>query len=203
LSTAHVGEKEDRQEKVTHGSSYELTLPIFFLSGNLSDKFGSVTKEEIIKKLGLELLPEEGGYYRQTFKSKQMLPGARACSTAIYYLITPEQFSALHRVPQDEIFHFYLGDPVDMIQITPEGTLTEHVLGQEIMEGQELQVAVRGSVWQGTRLRKTGQWALLGCTVAPGFEFADFEIKSRDELALLFPQHEKQITYFTSASPSF
>lgn len=164
-----------------------------------------MTAEEIIKRLHLVPLPEEGGYYRQTFKSDGILAhlpnhkGPRSFSTAIYYLVTPEEFSALHRVPQVEMFHFYLGDPVEMIQITESGHLTRLVIGTDLAVGHEPQVTVAPNVWQGTRLLAGGKFALMGCTVTPGFEFADFEIQTRDELTRRFPTHAKMIERFTRA----
>lgn len=160
---------------------------------------------EIIDLLGLETLPEEGGFFRQTHKAKGIIPaealpnhnGPRAYSTAIYYLVTPESFSALHLVAQNEMFHFYLGDPVEMIQIEPTGELTKHIIGNDLAAGQRPQVLAPADVWQGTRLVEGGKWALLGCTVSPGFEFDDFVLKSRAELTKLFPQHATAIAKYT------
>ncbi|PIR26356.1 MAG: hypothetical protein COX62_06605 [Deltaproteobacteria bacterium CG_4_10_14_0_2_um_filter_43_8] len=161
--------------------------------------------EEVISFLNLEPLPEEGGFYRETYRAKSSIPvnvlpqhnGARTYSTCIYYLLTPSEFSALHRLPQDEIFHFYLGDPVNMIQIDDAGTLKEITLGHHLENGQSVQVLAPGNVWQGTRLNAGGKWALLGTTVAPGFEFADFEVLSRSELLRQFPQHKEKALPYT------
>ncbi len=161
--------------------------------------------EEIIEKLQLVPLPEEGGYYRETYRSEGVIPdgviagskGVRNFSTQIYYLVTPDEFSALHRVKtSDEIFHFYLGDPVEMVQITEKGEMSTHVLGQKIPE-YNLQVVAPRGVWQGTRLIEGGNWALLGCSVAPGFEFSDFEVKTRSEFIDLFPQHKSAVERYT------
>lgn len=160
---------------------------------------------EIIEKLGLIPLPEEGGFYKETYRSSGLIPdnalpdheGDRRFSTQIYYLVTPEEFSGLHRVKgSDEVFHFYLGDAVEMLQITECGKKKKVILGQNIPE-QSLQEAVPKGVWQGTKLLEGGQWALLGCSVSPGFEFADFEVKSRSEFLELFPHHEKDIYEYT------
>lgn len=161
----------------------------------------------MIQLLQLEPLSNEGGFYRQTFKSHGRIPsfllsqhtGERAYGTAIYYLITPESFSALHLVPQDEMFHFYAGDAVEMLQIQPSGEIKSVILGNRLQEGHSPQVLVGGNIWQGTRLVRGGQWALLGCTVCPGFEFEDFQMKSREELTALFPQHREWIHRFTHA----
>ena len=163
-----------------------------------------MTADDIIKKLGLIPLPEEGGFYKETYRSPDTIPddviphnGVRCYSSQIYYLITPDEFSGLHRVKSDEVFHFYLGDPVEMIQIDKDRNLKQFILGPDILSDQSLQVVVPKGIWQGTRLINDGQWALMGCTVAPGFEFEDFEIKSRAELIHEYPQHEMQITKFT------
>lgn len=161
--------------------------------------------EEVIKLLGLEPLPGEGGFYHQTYKAKGIIPasilpqhsGERAYGTAIYYLVTPESFSALHLVPQDEIFHFYLGDAVEMLQIKENGETRTLLIGPDLKRGQRPQVVAPGNTWQGTRLLQGGKWALLGCTVCPGFEFSDFKMKSREEFAKLFPQHKELIRKFT------
>lgn len=160
---------------------------------------------QIIELLNLEPLPEEGGFFKESYRAKGTIPttalpnhdGSRNFSTLIYYLLTPEEFSGLHRVKaSDEIFHFYLGDPVEMIQINSDGELSTIIMGQKIPE-QSLQTVVNSMVWQGTRLLPGGKWALLGCSVAPGFDYADFEIKTQPEFLNLFPQHKKVIERFT------
>ena len=166
-----------------------------------------MTSKQVIECLGLQPLPGEGGYYRQTYKSAGKIPaqalpehdGPRAFGTAIYYLVTPESFSALHWVPQDEVFHFYLGDPVEMFQIHPDGQARTCVIGPDLEKGQRPQAVAPGKVWQGTRLVEGGAWALLGCTVCPGFEFADFRLEKRDALIARFPQHSERIRLFTHA----
>ena len=161
---------------------------------------------EVIEILGLVPLPEEGGYYRETYRdqgfiSREALPhlgGDRSYSTCIYYLITPEEFSALHAVKSTEIFHFYLGDPIKMIQIGEQGQLKEIVLGHHLEEGHQLQAVVPPRTWQGTKLLGQGEWALMGCTVAPGFEFSDFIMEGARSLVERFPQHEKIIREYTT-----
>jgi hypothetical protein len=160
---------------------------------------------KVIELLKLEPLPQEGGYFRRTYESAGMIPsgllsayeGERFFSTAIYYLVTPDSFSALHRLPQDELFHFYLGDPVEMVQISPSGNAKRIVLGPDILNGQELQTLAPGGVWQGTRLLANGTWALLGTTVTPGFDWRDFERGTRENLRKRFPQHGDLIEAFT------
>jgi len=139
-----------------------------------------VNAREVIELLGLEPHPKEGGYFRETYRSDGASdPGApfvgeRSHSTAIYYLLTPETFSAMHRLPGDEVFHFYLGDPVEMLELHPDGSARTITLGNN-PRSMQLQHVVYGGVWQGTRLVEGGQWALMGCTVAPGFDYADYE----------------------------
>jgi len=157
--------------------------------------------EEIIAKLGLTKLPEEGGLYRETYRSAQQMhlpQGVRNCCTAIYYLVTPDEFSSLHRVASDEIVHFYSGDPVEMLQIFDDGVSQKILLGSDVLAGQFPQVVVPAGVWQGTRLSGGGAWALLGCTVSPGFELADFEAGSRTRLTARFPSLTAEIARFTT-----
>lgn len=159
---------------------------------------------EIIKKLDLVPLPEEGGYYRETFRSSRMVNsealGVKSECTCIYYLITDDSFSALHAVDQDEIFHFYAGSPVEMFQFTTDGNGTEITLGNDLFNDEIPQVIVPHGVWQGTKLKdpQKGSWALLGCTVAPGFDIENFHIESRSELIKKYPHLVDQITRYTN-----
>ena len=164
-----------------------------------------LTHTEIIKKLKLIPLEGEGGFFSQTFKdsSSDLLQKSNAkgnflvASTAIYFLITPEHFSVLHRLPQVEIFHFYLGSPVEMLQICPLGKMKKIILGHDILADQQVQVIIERATWQGTRLVPGGDWALMGATVSPGFEFSDLEVASRKELLLQHPKHADAILQFT------
>jgi len=160
------------------------------------------TVKNIIKILDLKPLAIEGGYYRETYRSdetvdKPHLPrryqSARAFSTAIYYLLTPETFSTLHKLPTDEIFHFYLGDPVEMLQLKDDGTGKLITIGNDLERGYFLQVVVPKFTWQGTSLIEGGEFALLGATNAPGFEFEDFLIPDVEELIKQHPAFEKKI----------
>ena len=159
--------------------------------------------QEVISKLGLVPLPIEGGFFRETYRSSRLVDsalGQRSECTAIYYLITEESFSALHVVDQDEIFHFYAGDPVEMFQILPDGTSKTIIMGNDFLNNEIPQVIVPHGVWQGTRLKTSGKgkWALLGCTVAPGFEYENFHLEPRDVLLAKFPQYREQIVRFTT-----
>jgi hypothetical protein len=164
-----------------------------------------MTADEIRRLLGLAPHPE-GGYFRETYRAAETLPraalparyaGDRAVSTAIYYLLTPDTFSALHRLASDEVFHFYAGDPVDMLLLRDGGgeVLT---LGSDLAAGMQPQVVVPAGVWQGARLRAGGAWALLGTTVAPGFDFADYETGARAALQRAWPDLADAIASLTS-----
>ena len=156
-----------------------------------------MTADQIINSLRLKPHPEEGGYFVETYRSqefisKEALPdrydGARSYGTAIYYLLTPDTFSALHRLRSDEVFHFYLGDPVEMLQLWPDGTGKVVLLGTDVLNGMVPQVIVPKGVWQGARLVEGGRFALLGTTVAPGFDARDYESGRRDILIKSFSQ---------------
>jgi len=137
---------------------------------------------ELIAALDLKPHPE-GGYYRETYRSDKVAgEPPRALSTAIYYLLVADTFSELHRLTADEIFHFYLGDTVEMLQLFEDGQAKIVKLGQNLAAGEQLQVVLPAGVWFGSRLVAGGTYALMGTTVAPGFDFADFERGSRAEL---------------------
>lgn len=164
--------------------------------------------KEIIKLLGLKPLETEGGYFRETYRSedilsKEVLPSRyrsdRCLATVIYYLLTPDNFSAMHKVSSDEIFHFYLGDLVQMLLLSPDGKGREVTLGQDIKRGQQLQMVVPRGVWQGVKLRKGGRFALLGTTVCPGFEYEDFILGMRDLLTKEYPKHAAEILGLTKS----
>lgn len=159
---------------------------------------------EIIRFLQLQPLPHEGGWYRETCRSSLQLPAdvlapryrsARSAGTAIYYLLTPDTFSALHRLPTEEVFHFYLGDPVEMLQLGPTAQEGGRIvtLGSDILAGQQVQTLVPAGVWQGSLLRPGGTLALMGTTMAPGFDFADYEAANRDALLADFSDFAERI----------
>ena len=165
-----------------------------------------MTPEDLIRLLKLEPLQPEGGFYRETYRSSDLLPeeslppryrGARSMGTAIYYVITPEHFSTLHRLQSDEVFHFYLGDPVEMLLIFADGNTETRILGQDLEKGQHLHACVPMQVWQGARLVEGGSFALLGTTVAPGFDPSDFELGDRGNLIQCFPHVAGLISIFT------
>jgi len=152
--------------------------------------------DAIRRLLNLVPLPGEGGHYRETYRAPLRIPAAalpptygaaRTASTAIYYLLTPESFSALHCLRGDEVYHFYLGDPVELLQLDPAGDGKVTVLGPDLEAGMRPQAVVPAGVWQGSRLRPGGRVALLGTTMAPGFEFEDIEMAGRPALCRDFP----------------
>jgi len=164
--------------------------------------------QEVISSLKLEKHPKEGGWFRETYRSDEKFDGSslpsrygsdRAYSTLIYYLISAEHFSGFHRLKSDEIYHFYLGDPAHLCTIGAEGSVKETVLGCDIGAGATLQALVPQGHWQAVYLKPGGKWALLGCTVSPGFEYeGDFEDGQRQSLTAQFPQHADLITRLTS-----
>lgn len=164
-----------------------------------------MTAADVIRLLNLQPHPVEGGFFRETYRSAATLPAAalpahgadRSACTAIYYLLKPGHVSELHVLPGDEVFHFYLGGPVRMLQLWPDGSGREVVLGADIAAGEVPQLVVPGGVWQGTRLVGDTGFALLGCTVAPGFDYADYRSASRAELVGTWPAFTAQITALT------
>jgi uncharacterized protein len=164
-----------------------------------------LTAEQIRELLKMLPHPIEGGYFAETYRSAATVarsalsgyPGDRSMSTAIYYLLTPDTFSAMHRVRGDEMFHFYLGDPLEMLLLKPDGNSEVLLLGQDIASGMRLQHNVPGGVWQGSRVRKGGRFALLGTTMAPGFEYEDYETGNRQDLTGRYPQYAELITALT------
>ncbi len=168
------------------------------------------TAKTLIDLLDLQPLPGEGGFYRQTWVASDELAAAalparygraKPAGTAIYYLVTdaPDGFSAMHRLPTDEIFHFYLGDPVEQLLLHQDGRTERVVLGQDLRAGQRVQHTAPAGCWQGTRLLPGGRVALLGTTMAPGFDAQDFEPGTRADLSTAFPDAAELIAALTRA----
>jgi predicted cupin superfamily sugar epimerase len=164
--------------------------------------------EEIIRVLNLKPLPGEGGLSAESYRSSESISrdslparysGSRLMSTAIYYLLNDDNdsFSALHVLKTDETYHFYLGDPVEMLLLLPGGNSQTVILGQDLLGGQAVQVTVPAGVWQGSRLVAGGQFALLGTTMAPGFDLADFMLGERAKLVSGWPQEAGRIRRLT------
>jgi hypothetical protein len=159
--------------------------------------------------LELKPLEIEGGFFRQTYRSDETvavsaLPqrygGGRVLGTAIYYLLTPQVHSRLHRLKSDEIFHFLLGDPVEMLQLRPDGTSAVTAIGPDLAAGEQLQVVVARGTWQGSLLRPGGRWALMGVTVAPGFDYADYESADARALVEEYPRRRDLICLLAAPS---
>jgi hypothetical protein len=165
-----------------------------------------LSAEYIIKKFNLKPLPVEGGFYSQTYRSSERIPKTalpdryisdRPIGSAIYYLLTPQTCSALHRLKSDEIYHFYLGDPVIMLQLHPSGAARTIELEHDINKGRQLQVVVPKEVWQGSCLQERGKFALLGTTMAPGYDDSDFEPGNRDDLIRRYPEFRELVARLT------
>jgi predicted cupin superfamily sugar epimerase len=159
-----------------------------------------MTAEEIKSLLKLEPHPREGGSFRQTYIAAERVElerGSRSVGTAIYYLLEPGTFSEMHILESDEVFHFYLGDPVEMLQLFPDGRSALFTLGPDLQAGQHVQLVVPAGVWQGTQLVGNGKVALLGCTVTPGFDYADYRSGSYAELADQWPAEAERIRELT------
>jgi predicted cupin superfamily sugar epimerase len=159
-----------------------------------------LTADEIKRLLKLDPHPVEGGFFRRTYTSPGTVAlerGVRAQGTAIYYLLEPGTFSEMHMLASDETFHFYLGDPVEMLQLLPDGRSSVITLGPDLAAGQHVQLVVPAGVWQGTRLIGDGKVALLGCTVTPGFDFADYRNAGAEELLAKWPHEAERIRKLT------
>lgn len=151
-------------------------------------------------KQRLNLIPHpEGGFYRVTYESTDLVPhprvpAQRRASTGIYFLIdSPANFSAFHRIQSDEMWHFYAGEELTVHVITPAGAYAQLQLGG--LHG--FQAVVPAGCWFASSVPREGAWALVGCTVAPGFDFADFELAERSALTAAYPQHADLIARYT------
>lgn len=168
-----------------------------------------LTAQRIIELLQLEPLPIEGGYFRRTYRSTEMLdrsgssglperyPHEKALGSAIYFFLHEEHFSALHRLLTDEVYHFYRGDPVELLLLFPDGSSEVVIMGAAIEAGQQVQVVVPRGVWQGSRLQAGGRLALLGTTMAPAFDPTDFELGEREALIRQYPGRAEWIRALT------
>ncbi|MBD8488903.1 cupin domain-containing protein [Echinicola sp. CAU 1574] len=163
--------------------------------------------KNIIDKLGLEAHPE-GGYFKEVYRSMgkidsanlpEGMEGKRNYATSIYFLLTSDTFSAFHRIKQDETWHFYIGSPVRLFTISPKGEFQQYIIGSDIWNGAFLQFTVPAGYWFAAELVEKESFALVGCTVAPGFDFRDFELAEREKLASEFPQHKELIKRLTRA----
>lgn len=161
--------------------------------------------ESLVQKL--QLLPHpEGGYYKETYRSEGVIRrdalgtefnGDRNYATSIYFLLTSDNFSAFHRIKQDEIWHFYKGSAIRLHMISPNGEYTSHLIGADIAAGEVPQFVVPAGYWFASEVSKANSYSLAGCGVAPGFDFADFDLPARKDLIALYPEHEQIITKLT------
>ena len=161
--------------------------------------------EYYIKSLGLEKHPE-GGWFKEAYRSSEEIAaehlperfsGGRHHSTSIYFLLSSDTFSAFHRIKSDELWHFYDGSAVTIYMIDRDGNYSEITLGRNIDSGEVFQCVIPHGVWFGARVNEPDSFCLVGCTVAPGFHFDDFELGEREKLLEMFPQHTKIINELT------
>jgi predicted cupin superfamily sugar epimerase len=167
-----------------------------------------LSADRIIELLDLRPLPREGGHFRQSYRaaesiSSDALPARyqrdKQLCTAIYYLLTsdPDSFSALHRLPTDEIYHFYLGDPVEMLLLYPDGDSAVVRLGSDLRAGEQVQFVVPAEIWQGSRLTPGGSFALMGTSMAPGYDEGDYTGGERGALSERYPDRADLIRELT------
>ncbi|MCE1253336.1 MAG: cupin domain-containing protein [Anaerolineae bacterium] len=168
-----------------------------------------INPQEIIDKLGLVPLPFEGGHFARTYTAAGSFPAGalgdaypahpRSYCSAIYYFLTddPDSFSAMHLLPTDEIYHFYLGDPVEMLLIDKNGKDERILLGQDLFAGQQVQFVAPANVWQGSHLLPGGRFALLGTTMSPAYVESDYIEATREQLTRLNPRQQDLIKSLT------
>lgn len=160
--------------------------------------------QSFVDQLGLLPHPE-GGWFKETYRSSGSVPssvlkdfnGIRSYSTAIYFLLTEENFSAFHRIKSDEMWHFYAGDGLLIHEFTSIGTYIEHRLGLNFAMSQKPQLVILANSWFASEVVANGSWCLVGCTVSPGFDFADFELAKKADLVEAYPNHELLISRLT------
>lgn len=165
-----------------------------------------LTREFLIEHFQLEPLPVEGGMFRLHYRNPEKISAdalperytqSKATSNAIVYLHQPHTCSLLHRLRTDEIYHFYNGDAVTLVLLYPDGTFETQTLGRDYAKGQRPFFVVPRDVWQGSFLNDGGEWALLGCTLAPAYDDDDFELGNRAELSAQYPQATELIRRLT------
>lgn len=148
----------------------------------------------------------EGGSFREIYRAEHVLPkevlkpghqGSRAVSTSIYFLLEYGQFSAFHRIASDELWHHYDGTALCIYEIQTDGKLVRHLLGKDFDKGESPQVIIQAGSWFGSRVEEEGGYTLCGCTVAPGFDFEDFELADKEKLSLEYPAHTAIINELT------
>ncbi len=157
--------------------------------------------QQLIQRYNLQPHPE-GGWYKEVYRSKEIIEakalparygGDRTFCTAIYFLLEEGEMSAFHRIKSDECWHFYQGDPMQVYIIDKDGALTIIELGSEVEKGQLFQFVVPANTWFASKPSPGSTYCFVGCTVAPGFEFSDFDLADADVLSRQYPQHESVI----------
>ena len=165
----------------------------------------SYSKEQLVEMLDLRPHPE-GGFYKETYRSSHLIPnnvlagnheGDRSYGTGIYFMLTGDTFSAFHRIEQDELWFFHQGATIELHTISPEGHHSKHLIGNDIANNEHPQLLVPATYWFAARILDSKAFALVSCTVSPGFDFRDFVLPSKSELTELFPQHAMLIDQFT------
>ena len=174
-----------------------------------------LTAKQIIEHFNMQPLDIEGGAFIRVYESEDVLTQnllperyrffrqEKPFSTAILFLLTDQSCSRLHRLPTDEVYHFYLGDPVELVELLPNGTVQKTILGQDILHGQKVQHTVQKSSWQGSKVLTGGKFALLGTTMAPGYTAEDFEEGQYESLAAQYPSAKDTIWELTMKEPRF
>jgi len=157
------------------------------------------TTEQLIELWNLEPMSTENVLFSQTYVARENAPNGKPFCTAIVALLTdsPGSFSDMHRLPTDEIWHFYLGDPIELLLLYPTGYDEVIILGQDVLEGQRIQVVVPKNVWMGARLRPGGRMGVFGNTMAPGYTLSDFEGGMADKLIEQWPHRGDLIRAMT------
>jgi predicted cupin superfamily sugar epimerase len=165
-----------------------------------------LTADKIMKALQLIPLEPEGGYFKEVYRSDEKIeksalpkrfPGSRTLSTSIYYMLKKGMKSTAHRLKADEIWHFYLGGPLTLVEIEPDGKVRKTIMGNDLENGQVLQYVFRRGTVFGAYLSDKAEYALIGATVAPGFEYEDFEMPSKEDLLKEFPNAAEAIELLT------
>lgn len=156
-----------------------------------------LSAEDVIRMLGLVPLSEEGGLVLETYRSTALTDKGEIAVTAIFYMLRGDAFSHLHRLTGDELYHFYMGDPVEMLELLPDGGIKKTVLGNDLCAGECLQHLVPAGNWQGSRLKTGGEWALLGTTMCPGYTQEGYEHGDARKLASSYPEAEEEIRQLT------
>ena len=161
---------------------------------------------DVVATLGLEPLDQEGGFFRRTAEAGERgdfgAKGKRRAYSVIYALLTPESFSAMHRLITDEVWCWHAGDALESLRLYPNGTGEWVTLGPAVSAGQRLQDVVAAGVWQGTRLAPGGRWGLVSCIVAPEFHWGDFELAERSSLLARYGAFAEGVLSLTRQSPA-